>query len=258
MPAYKGFNPMGPTDVKPWGAGDLSHEQDVINCLVMDTIGQTKNLAGHKHRSLYDGYGYQTLTTDDITKKIKMGAVGGDHKIEMQLGYGSPEFNIKRIGGASAFKWEESSVKATVGGHLDVSGTVKNTGDIYTQGWTNLETLVNVTGVFAAQNLWVWSRKIGNQITIYFRVEGLSTQIYFTMDVPFVADDLSFNAGYIPTFCPIRTFNNSAHRDVPGMAYISGSTITFMKDFKYTAGGDWTSSGNKGVLGMIIFTGSSV
>jgi len=258
MPVYKGFNPMGPGDVKPWGAGDYSHEQNVIDCLVMDTIGQTKNLAGHKHRSLYDGYGYQTLTSDDTTKTIKIGAVGGDHKVEVQLGYGSPSFNIKKSNGASAIKWEDGTSKATINGALDVIGNLLASGDIYTQGWTNISALCTPGGLSSITEKWIWSRKIGAQITMAFRIEGVSNATYFNLAIPYNADTLGFDVGYAALIAPIRIMNNSLHKSAPGHAYMAGTDIGFMTGFQYVPGGDWINSGNKMALGVITFTGSNI
>lgn len=258
MPAYKGFFPMGPTDVKPWGQGDLDHEKNVVDCLVMDTIGQTKNLTGHKHRALYDGYGYQTVTSDDTTKTIKMGALGGDHKVELQLGYGSPEFNIKRLNGTSAFKWEDSLTKATIGGALDVNGSMFVTGNVFTEDWTNITSQCIVDGVSSTANMWVLSRRVGAQITVAFRVEGVSNQTYFNVQLPFNIVNLGFDSQYIALLCPIRVINNSLQKSSPGYAWAHDNYLTFSVNWQHVPGGDWTIGGSKGALGMITFTGAPV
>lgn len=176
MPEYKGYNPLGPGDLKPWGARDLQHEKDVIDSIVMDCISATKDLTGHKHRSLYDGYGQQTVSTNDSTKlitvgksdyshriemnvqtdssaamrmrsggysfmqydslarTIRMGEVGGHHKVIIQLGYGNPSFDIKKWNSISALRIMDGSNYLAMDNDVRIGGQSPDaSGDNITQ-----------------------------------------------------------------------------------------------------------------------------
>ncbi len=170
MPSYKGYNPLGPGDTKPWGQGDLDHEKEVIDSIVMDCVNNTKNLSGHRHPRLYDTAGNKVLETvgtqmtigggtptapthkismqvltgegealrmvhagynfmwyDSVNSKLNIGYGGGNHKLEMYLGYDSASpFRIRAGNGVEIIRMDTPTLKTVFGQNFRLEKVTTN------------------------------------------------------------------------------------------------------------------------------------
>ena len=188
MPAYKGFNPMGPGDVKPWGTGDLNHEKDIIDTLVTDCVSSTKELTGHKHKSLYDPSGVKIITP--TATEISIG--DNAHDLKLSFRQGSTGFRMQQPG----TNYDVISAFNNGGGDAGLTmrcpGTDSSKGiRFYSDGgiFTSVpaDILSNIQGISSPTGYCKWWR-IGRMIFIQMTVFGWRTQNYVRIPSPAVAD----------------------------------------------------------------------
>lgn len=74
--SYMGFDEIEPND-KNWGAKEKKIKQDIIATIVSDCIAAEKDLTGHKHSRIYNGYGTSTIFESSADYDIRIGNLKG-------------------------------------------------------------------------------------------------------------------------------------------------------------------------------------
>jgi len=87
VPEACGFEYNGVDTPKPWGAREEACWNDVILSLCMDSVGQTKDTEGHKHRTLYDADKNWLIRTE-LIEDVNTLVFGGDSNIPFKFNGG--------------------------------------------------------------------------------------------------------------------------------------------------------------------------
>jgi len=88
---YRNFDINTPTTVRPWGAREAQAWEDVIDTLVLDSVGAVADVTGHKHYRLFDADANARLTI--------VGLNAGLNTVEPLLNIGSASGNAPNVNG---------------------------------------------------------------------------------------------------------------------------------------------------------------
>lgn len=75
MAVYKNYDLNAAGDPPPWGGKEEQAFKDIIDTLVSDAIGNTKDTSGHKHTKVYNGYSTIVFDANNTGNDI---TIGGD------------------------------------------------------------------------------------------------------------------------------------------------------------------------------------
>jgi hypothetical protein len=120
MADYKDFDINTATTLKPWGPREEQCVKDVIDTLVLDTIGSVKNTSGHLHGKLYAG---DSVSSIDSATSNSVSIIMRDDE--------SAGLVIKNRTGTSIVEIDSSTTTPKVTSNYDTDVVGKLYGDIY-------------------------------------------------------------------------------------------------------------------------------
>src|SRR4030042_1055613 len=74
--SYKDFDEIESGTPPPWGATEKQIKRDIIDTLVADCITHERDLSGHKHAKIYNGYGTEPIV-EGSNSALTIGVVAG-------------------------------------------------------------------------------------------------------------------------------------------------------------------------------------
>lgn len=271
MAPYKDFDINTSTTPKPWGAREEQMVKDLIDTLVLDTIGGVKRITGHLHSLLYNAdepANYAVKIYNDLGRRtIDIGRQKYGHNVAINCPEDGGVFSVNNCNaylntpGIQMVTDAANGCSTSIGNHYfgyplkaDFDGSVS------TRNWyTNFESDgisswgdISVQGCTAyASYSKIASMEIGNIVFMHLAVFGTSNAQYFRMELPYnirmAQQDFTGVIGILSGLDngvfigPVEAaWENSANRVVFGTP---GAQDTF-----------WTNSGQKGIQGMLIFT----
>lgn len=112
MAIYRVFVINTSTEPAPWGAREEQVIKDIIDTLVMDTVGAEKRVAGHLHMDVYDVNGTKIISTRE---SIDVDITGRDLRVNGPDGYLAPGHRarvaaLSRAGGEGMGKFRTGMV----------------------------------------------------------------------------------------------------------------------------------------------------
>jgi len=138
---------------------------------------------------------------------------------------------------------------------------IDSSGDVYSAAFTDISSSTAVPGGIATSGSfkYVFSKRLGKQIIIYFYVGGTSNGTNFTLSLPFAVRNTT---GLNPHIIVGAAVDNGANQGVgnstnqcSGIASFGTSVINFKRGGSTTG---WTSSGTKEIIGQLTYEVNSL
>ena len=137
--------------------------------------------------------------------------------------------------------------------------TINNAGDIFSTAFTDYSATSTITGFSAYSNKYIFYKRVGFTIHVWFFFIGTSNANTFQFTVPYTVKN---STGYVPG-CTLSFAKDGGSDTDFGMtsgmvrAFASYNTNVVRLDRSGSATG-WTTSGDKGAAGAITFQADSI
>lgn len=264
MANYKDFDINTSTTPKPWGAREEQMVKDLIDTVVLDSIGGVKRTTGHLHSKLYNeddpSNWAMKCYTDILTRSIDIGRQKYGHNVSINCpGDAGQVFSVNNCN--SYFNTPGIAMHTSTGGWCRTSIGNHYLGypliadydlSIYTRKWSDITAAIAIEG-FDSFETWskVSSMELGSLVFMHLQIRGVSNQQYLRINVPWnlQVPDSSVN-------CVLGIVSGHDNSGEIGPIEASWDNGSHRIKFGEPGGEDtyWTNDGNKGVQGMLVFT----
>ena len=168
--------------------------------------------------------------------------------LELQDAGGTPRMEITD-GGTTLLKDEGGTSALIIG----------SAGEVYSTAFTDYSATSTITGFSAYSNKYIFYKRIGFTVNLWFFFTGTSNVNTFQFTVPYTVKN---STGYLPS-CTLSFAKDGGSDTDFGMtsgmvrAFATYSTNVLRLD-RSGSGTGWTNSGDKGAAGAITFQADSI